>query len=179
MKTFKTAYCSILFGIVLLTGLQAMSQEYIVPKAARTFEKTTPFILKPIAFQEWYAGIDYGGTGINVFIPITDEAQNVTLQEVYFRNLKGKLVKKGDKYVAILKNPSPYYTFKKAKKPADYPFTLSDNECVISYVEDGQIKFHRISRLNEYAGTYYENGPPSLDINTSSSELATIDAEGN
>ncbi len=176
MKHVKTLLIPLFLASLCLLLFSALAQNKWLQKH---FKQQVPFKLEPVYFQEWYSGIKIGGTGINVFIPISDEAQDVALEAVYFRNLKGKLVQKGDKYMAILKNPSPYYTFKKAKKPADYPFTLSDNECVISYVENGQIKFYRIPRLNEYAGTYYENGPPSLYLNTKSSELATIDEESN
>ncbi|WP_243473356.1 hypothetical protein [Winogradskyella sp. MH6] len=173
MKNLKKAIYAIVFACTLSSFFQCAS-----PKVATTnFEKQTPFTVKPVVFQEWYAGIKVGGTGINVFVPISNVNDGVVLNEVYFRNLKGKLVKNGNKYTAVLKNPSRNYTFQKAEKPADYPFELKDNECVISYLENGQTKYHKIVSLNEVAGTYYENGPPSIYSRSNSNSMATLDEE--
>ncbi len=173
MKNLKKALYAIVFACALSSFFQCAS-----PKVATTnFEKQTPFTVRPVVFQEWYAGIKVGGTGINVFIPISNVNEGVVLNEVYFRNLKGKLVKNENKYTAILKNPSPNYTFQKAERPADYPFQLKEDECVISYLENGQTKYHKIISLKEVAGTYYENGPPSIYSRSGSNSMATLDEE--
>ncbi|BAO75612.1 hypothetical protein [Winogradskyella sp. PG-2] len=173
MKKFKKATYAIVFAVICASTFQCASNKEI----ASTFEQEAPFKVKPVTFQEWYAGIKVGGTGINMFIPITDVKDNVFIQDVYFRNLKSKLVKSGGKYKAILKNPSSDYTFKKAEKPADYPFTLKDDECVVSYSENGQTKYHKIIALNEVAGTYYEHGAPSIYSIVTSAGMASLDDE--
>ena len=173
MKTLKKAIYAIVFTITFSLMFQCNSTKV----ATTTFEQDTPFTIKPVVFQEWYAGIKVGGTGINIFVPVYNIDNNITLDEIYFRNLKGKLVKSGDKYTAILKNPSKDYTFQIPEKPSDYPFDLKDNECVISYVENGDTKFHKIVALNEVAGTYYENGPPSIYKRGNSNSMATLDFE--
>lgn len=173
MKNLKKAIYAIVFICTLSSFFQCAS-----PKVATTnFEQQTPFTVKSVVFQEWYAGIKVGGTGINIFVPVTNVNDGIVLNEVYFRNLKGKLVKNGHKYTAVLKNPSRNYTFQKAEKSADYPFDLKDDECVISYQEKGQTKYHKIVSLNEVAGTYYENGPPSIYSRSSTNSMATLDEE--
>lgn len=173
MKNLKKAIYAIVFTCTLSSFYQCAS-----PKVATTnFEQQPPFTIKPVVFQEWYAGIKVGGTGINVFVPVSSVNEGIVFNEVYFRNLKGKLVKSGNKYTAVLKNPSRHYTFQKPEKPADYPFDLKDNECVISYVENGQTKYHKIVSLNEVAGTYYENGPPSIYARSNTRSMATLDEE--
>lgn len=127
-----------------------------------TFQPSTKFKVKTISFQEWYAGIKIGGTGMNVFVPIVDKDEHIKIDSVYFRNLKAKLVEDSGRYTAVLKNKSPYYTFKKAEKDLDFPFTLEDNECAISFVENGEVKYVKISDLSEKRGVYYENGPPNI-----------------
>ncbi len=174
MKKLKKAIYAIVFAVIFASTFQCASHKEI---ATTTFEEQTPFKVKPVSFQEWYAGIKVGGTGINVFIPISDVKQNVIFKDVYFRNLKAQLVINEGKYMAVLKHPSPHYTFKKAEKPADYPFTLADDECVISYTENGQQKYYKIVTLNEVAGTYYENGVPSIYIKGTSSGMASLDDE--
>ncbi|MEH6536923.1 MAG: hypothetical protein V7719_11050 [Psychroserpens sp.] len=171
MKSLKKVAFAIAFAAIISTTFQCAS-----PKAVTTqFEQQIPFNLKPVSFQEWYAGIKVGATGINVFLPVTNVNQNVTIDSIYFRNLKGKLEKKDGKYVAVLENISKGYTFRKSERPDSYPFTLLDYECVISYIENGITKYHKITQLNEVAGTYYENGPPSLYLKAATAGMATLD----
>lgn len=174
MKLLKKATYAIVFTAIFATTYQCAAPKAI---ATTTFEEQAPFKVKPVYFQEWYAGIKVGGTGVNIFLPISDVAENVEIDRVYFRNLEGKLVKKGKKYISLLKNNSPNYTFKKSEAPADYPFTLGDNECAISYIENGTTKYYKVVGLNEVAGTYYENGPPSIYSRDSSSGMASLDDE--
>lgn len=171
MNLLKKVTFVIAFATIISNSFHCAAQKV----ATTQFEKQTPFNLEPVLFQEWYAGIKVGATGLNVFIPVTNEKQNVTIDSIYFRNLKGKIEKKNRKYVAVLTNTSKYYTFKKSERPDDYPFTLLDYECVISYIENGITKYYKITQLNEVAGTYYENGPPSLYLKGVSSGMATVD----
>jgi len=174
MKKLKKAFFAVVCAIAFSSTFQCAGQKATTIK---TFELQTPFKAKPVVFQEWYAGIKVGGTGINVFIPIAEVKDNVKFNDVYFRNMKGELFENEGKLIAILKNPSKLYTFKKPEKPADYPFDLKDNECVLSYTQNGQIKYHKVVALNEVAGTYYKDGPPS--IYTKSNEgMASVDEEG-
>lgn len=173
MKLLKKAIFAIIFGVVFSANFQCASPKI----ATATFEEKAPFNVKPAYFQEWYAGIKVGGTGINIFLPITDVDKNIVIDEVYFRNLKGKLTLKNGKYYALLKNASPNYLFTKSKAPADYPFTIGDYECAISYKENGNTKYVKVMGLNEVAGTYYENGPPSIYANSESTGMASLDQE--
>jgi hypothetical protein len=178
MKRFQTAFYAIVFTGMITSTFQCASPKEAVARTNRiNFEQPGSLKLKPVYFQEWYAGIDVGGTGLNVFVPIVNKDPNIEIGSIYFRNLKGKLVNKDGKYVALLENESKLYTFKKTEKPADYPFTLKDNECAISYIQYGRTKYFKVSSLNEVAGVYYENGPPSIYEGNSRSILATTDQE--
>ncbi|WP_299127100.1 hypothetical protein [uncultured Winogradskyella sp.] len=173
MKHFQKAVYTLVFVLSILTFFQCAS----IKVTSTTFEEKTPFKINSISFQEWYAGIKVGGTGINVFIPISASKNNISLKEVFFRNLRGKLIKEDGKYTSVLKNPSRLYTFKTPEKTENYPFDLLDTECVISYSENGQIKYHKITSLNEVAGTYYEDGPPSIYTSKKTSDMASLDEE--
>ena len=72
------------------------------------------------------------------------------------------MVENSGRYTAVLKNKSPYYTFKKAEKDDDFPFTLEDNECAISFIENGEVKYVKVSDISEKKGVYYKNGPPDI-----------------
>lgn len=163
--------------VLLFTTLIANTYQSVNAQKKHTFKTPTSIEIKPAFFQEWYAGIEVGGTGINVFIPVLNDSKKITLDSIYFRNLTGKLVRGKNKYVAILKNKSPYYTFKKPIKPKDYPFDLNDDECIVSYTEKGETKYFKIRKLSEVAGTYYEEGPPSVYEKTGSTTYASTDEE--
>lgn len=171
MNLLKKVTFAIAFAAILSSTFQCASS-----KATPTqFEEQAPFIVKTVSFQEWYSGIKIGTTGLNVFLPVTNVNQNIVIDSIYFRNLKGKLENKDGRYTGVLKNTYKGYKFKKSDRPVDYPFTLLDNECVMSYIENGVIKYYKIKQLNEVAGVYYENGPPSLYVKSTSSGMATVD----
>lgn len=152
-----------------------ISEESSIKRSIPTFQPSTTFKVKTIAFQEWYAGIKVGGTGMNVFVPVVNKKSNIKIDSVYFRNLKGKLTENYGRYTAVLKNKSPYYTFKKAEKDPDFPFNLDDNECAISFVENGEVKYVKVTNLSEKEGVYYEDGPPLIYDYKSSAIFASND----
>ncbi|WP_339752755.1 hypothetical protein [uncultured Winogradskyella sp.] len=174
MKLLKKATYAMVFAVIVASTFQCASHKEI---ATTTFEEQTPFKVKPVYFQEWYAGIKVGGTGINIYVPVVNKTNNVQLDSIYFRNLKGKLIEKGGRYSALLKNKAGDYTFKISESAVEYPFTLLNNECAISYIENGETKYLKISKTSELAGIYYENGPPSIYTTRSSTVIATLDDE--
>jgi hypothetical protein len=165
-------YRAMTFAIVIALISQFVNAQSAIASNEITTEVPSGLNTETILFQEWYAGIEVGGTGINVFVPIVNQNSDIVIDSVYFRNLKGKLIQKDGKYFASLENTSKLYTFKKSKKPADYPFNLKDNECVITYTENGKSKYFKVTQLNEVAGTYYENGPKSIYTGDSDSRIA-------
>lgn len=171
MNLLKRATYAIVLAVAFSFTFQCTSSKAVT----RTFEESISFKVKPISFQEWFAGIKVGGTGVNVFVPIVNKGSHIKIDSIYFRNLKGKLIQNYGRYSATLKNNSPYYTFKKTEKGIDYPFILTDNECAISYVENGQTKYLKVKDVNEVEGTYYENGPPSIYENNTSTVVASND----
>ena len=172
MKLLKNAAYAIVFIVVYGTTNFCVAQN---SNARITFQKQAPFNVNSASFQEWYAGIKVGGTGINIFLPITDVAQNVEITHVYFRNLTSELIKIKGTYSAQLKNDSPYYTFTKPEASADYPFKLKDNECVVAYIESGKTKYFKITKITEFAGTYYENGPPAIYARENAKDIVAIE----
>ncbi|MCA0152343.1 hypothetical protein [Winogradskyella vincentii] len=168
-KLFKPLF-SLSFVLLFLLSYQCAS-----PKETTVFQQQTEFKINKVYFQEWYAGIDVGGTGVNIFVPIVSKPDYIEIDSVFFRNLKGKLVERGGRYAALLKNKSKAYVFNPNNKSDQYPFILKDNECVVSYIENNETKYIKIQQPKEYAGTYYENGAPSLYIRPKGNSFATLD----
>lgn len=160
MKLLKKAPYAIVFTAIFVSTFQCASSREI---GLATFEEQAPFKVKPVYFQEWYGGIKIGITGINIFLPITDLGENIEIDRVYFRNLSGKLIKKDGKYISLLKNNS-----------SNYPFTLRDNECALSYIEKRKTKYLKISGLKEVYGTYYKDGPSPINVKEDSAATASL-----
>ena len=120
-------------------------------------------------FLEWYAGIDVGGSGYNVYLPNLNSNKSVKVDSIFFRRLKGKLFEGRSRYSAVLKRESKHYDAlskqfqegnKKLDKAANFPFDLKHNECIISYIENGVTKYFKITNLKEKQSLYYEKGAP-------------------
>ncbi len=172
MNLLKKAMNAIFFTVIVSSAIQCTS-----PKAAVVPLETPELKLQnPILFQEWYAGINVGGTGVNMYIPKFDTDRIIQVDSIYFRNMKGKLVTSDAMYSAILKNDSPNYDVNPSNARTN-PFNLTANECIIRYTEDGQIKYHKIASVLEKAGTYYENGPPSMFKSIPINFLAAVDED--
>lgn len=157
MKKFFTT--TILLSIVI-TLFHCSSSKYKLQKES-VLSPNGPY------FQTWTAGIKDGGTGYHIYFPNLNPDDKVIMDSVYFRGLKGKLVKAKAMYKAQLKNPSPYdrdmsieAANKKEEKPF-FPFDLNRMECVVSYIESGETKYLKISGLREKEGVYYPQGAPN------------------
>ncbi|WP_411893927.1 hypothetical protein [Winogradskyella sp. A2] len=170
-KLIKTTFA---LGFVLMFLL---SYQCASPKKAIVFQENTEFKVNKAYFQEWYAGIDVGGTGVNIFVPVLNKPKHIIIDSVFFRNLKGKLTERGGRYSALLKNKSKAYNFNPGNNPSQYPFTIKEDECVISYIENGETKYYKVKQPKEFAGAYYENGAPSIYVRERSAGLATLDNE--
>ena len=172
MKPLKKATYAMFLILIFSTLYQCSS-----PKSANNnvVDNTVlPQLEEKIVFQEWFAGIKVGGTGINMFIPELDN--NILLDSVYFRNMKGKLIKKDGMYSVVLKNDSPHYIPNPSNKETN-PFNLTPEECMITYKNNGITKYIKVASVTEKAGTYYENGPPSIYEHKPSSVIATVEED--
>lgn len=150
MTLLKKVTYLLLLSFVTASLVQCASSKF-------KLEKQAAFQSERIYYQEWFAGVQVGGTGINLFFPNLNPKANVRIDSVYFRGLKAKLEQSKGMYAAILKNKSPYDTSKQVKK---IPFKLTNNECVVSYYENGEQKFYKLKNIREKEGIYYEAGPP-------------------
>ena len=172
MNLLKKAMNAIFFAAIVSTVIQCTSPKMAVaPNEIQELK-----LQEPIVFQEWYAGIKVGGTGVNMFIPKFKTNPNIQADSVFFRNMKGKLVDRDAMYSVVLKNDSPNYIANPSNAQTN-PFNLTPNECMIKYTENGQTKYLKMANVVEKIGTYYENGPPSIYENSSPSVIATVDED--
>lgn len=137
------------------------------------FTENPPFEITEKYIQPWVAGVQEGGSGIDVGFEynITEEV-NVEFQRVYFRGRSEKVRATGLSTAKILT------TFKKGADRPDtvmssdpeveasnipeerMKFDLADNEAVISFIIDNIVLYYKVKDIPEKdLLAYPSNGP--------------------
>ncbi|WP_223032287.1 hypothetical protein [Hanstruepera marina] len=136
------------------------------------FEEKPSFELDKVYFQKWVAGVQGGGSGIHMYVLVKTNKTHVEFDNVYFRGLKAKLILGKIGYLANFKTPlnqkkdiimdadsKQEYGNKLPENDNHFPFTLQDNECVIQYTENGNVKFYKVEEVVEKKAEYYPSAP--------------------
>jgi hypothetical protein len=126
---------------------------------AYKLQKTAPIQYSRAYFQNWTSAISIGSSGYNFHIANLTPANNIVIDSVFFRQLKGRLLPAKGKYVCQLVKRDPISKGHALKTIKDFPFEISNRACVISYREDGETKYFKIDDVIENEGIYYKNGP--------------------
>jgi len=130
--------------------------------SAQKLQKETSFKTSNVYYQKWVAGVKGGGSGTNVFIPLTAEQKEITLDSLYFRGHKVALQTKPNSpklYIGRIigsANQKEGYTSSGDK----IPFDLKDNEAVVSYSENGNVKYFKIENISEKPMQQFPSAPP-------------------
>ncbi len=158
-NTFMGVLCLILFT---QCSTSKPNNNYLKTKQQEPIECSRPY------FQEWVAALKDGGSGVTIYFPNLVNNNNVTIDSIYFRKMKGKLRNGIDSYFAILKNELPRDLSQVDLSREEYmnimnksySFNLKNNDCMISFIENGEKKYLKIENLEEKAGEYYTSSPP-------------------
>ncbi|AUC74780.1 hypothetical protein [Olleya sp. Bg11-27] len=130
--------------------------------SAQKLQENASFETSPVYFQKWVAGVKGGGSGINVFIPITTELKDINLDSLYFRGNMVALQTKPSSpklYIGrIIGNANQKEGYKSTGDKI--PFDLKDNEAVVSYSEKGKIKYFKIENITEKPMEQFPSAPP-------------------
>lgn len=160
MKISNPTFKSFTMLIILMTLFNCSSSKVKLEEKA-PLEYSRPY------FQEWVAGIEDGGSGVNIYFPNLVVKNNAIVDSVFFRKMKGKLRNGKASYFASLKKDMPQDIVMSDDPKAEYgnktqefPFDLKNDECVISYIEKGETKYFKIVDLKEKEGEYYPTSPP-------------------
>ncbi|WGD35735.1 hypothetical protein [Olleya sp. YS] len=130
--------------------------------STKQLQKEASFKTDQAYYQTWVAGVRGGGSGINIFIPVTSELKNLKLDSLYFRQHKMALETKPNNpnlYIGrILTKANQKEGFKETT--TKIPFDLKQNEAVLSYIENGDIKYFKIENIIEKPAEQYPSAPP-------------------
>lgn len=136
-----------------------------------TFTDAAPFIITAPYYNSWIAGIEGGGSGINVFLPVSD-TRNIDIDSIHFRGEKAIVEKKENSIIGRFKttlnqsrdlimssNLKDEFQNKLIYKFDLSPFVLADNECVISYRLQNKRHYYKISDLKKVPHIAYPSAP--------------------
>lgn len=154
--------------LILMTSFSQCSSTHKLETEAPIFHGQAYYI-------QWIAGVQGGGSGIDVFIPTKDNT--VAFDSIYFRNMVSKL--------AVQDQPERVYVghFKtriNSKRdvimssdnqeefgnvmpdiPKNSPFELKDSECILSFLKNGKTHYYKITNLVQKEGTPMMSAPPN------------------
>ncbi len=143
---------------------------------AQKLQKKAPITLAEVYCQSWVSGVKGGGSGLNLFIPVSQEIpQNIRLDSAYFRGKVTKLELAGTNlnlYVArfeenfnqkqdiVMSNdPKEEYGNQFPILTEKIPFDLKDTESVISYTESNVTKYFKIENIAIKKQDHYPSAP--------------------
>ena len=172
MKQFKLlGYTALL--ILSISFLQCKGAKENGAESKKVIMQSTPsFELREVSYQKWAAGVQGGGSGIHMYITIKTNKNNVVFDSLYFRGLSAKitigkmgyyanLIIEKRKDIVMSGNPEDEYGNKPTTNNVKFPFDLEHDECVISYEEEGQIKYYKFNNLIEKEPLAYPSSSPN------------------
>lgn len=170
MKIKASTYKFILLGMIII-GFSSCS-------SSQKLQKEIPFAVTSATCQEWVAGVQGGGSGINVtFVADNLAENNIQLDSIFFRGQKAAVMmleEKGKKNcsarfvtpklekpdIIMHKDPKKEFGNKPPKLQEKIPFELADNEAVISYTQAGKVKYFKIENIKQKSKLFYPSAPP-------------------
>lgn len=123
-------------------------------------------ITTQVYFQTWVAGVRGGGSGLNLVLSKSFLKEIVPIQ-VYFRNKITSAEEKKSDFVAYYKgtlnqlkdiNKEVEEVIIESSRP--FPFDLEDNEAVISYQNNGEIRYLKIVNISQKESIAYPSARP-------------------
>lgn len=136
------------------------------------FQTTPPLDISAPYYTSWVAGVEGGGSGINVFLPLKTNGKTV-IDSLHFRGQKTavetrdkliigrfKEVSNQKKDIIMSAEPQDEYNNKMELKRDVSPFNLPENACVISYSINGKRLYYKVLNLKKGESIAYPSAPP-------------------
>lgn len=165
MIRFKSIVFFAVLVVLALSSFQCASTKS-VPNA--------PFTLGAVYYQDWTAGVEGGGSGYNLTIPMLVNTDNIVLKTVYFRGSQAPLELKGNnifvgrfslkvnnsKGMVLSIDPRAEFGNEVPDLQKDIPFELKENEAVVSYKVDDKLRYFKIDHIIKKEAARYPKSQP-------------------
>ena len=146
MKKITPIFVGFLLFVAMLSFSQCIST-YKYSKA--------PLKLGEVYYTKWSSAARWSGSGINIFIPIISNPNQIILDSVYFKNQQVKLeyINKSlavgrfktatNKHQDIIMSSNPYAEYGNSSLKKN----TNSNACVISYLKGRKIKYFKLFKI--------------------------------
>ena len=158
----------LILGLIFLSIFNCKSAQ----EPLLQFQTTAPIEISEPYYNSWVAGIEGGGAGINVFLPTT-ESPKIIIDSLHFRGEKSAVETRDQLIIGRFKystnrkkdiifssNLQDEYRNKLPPSIDKTPFSLTQNECVISYQVNNKRFYYKISNLKRQRDIAYPSAPP-------------------
>ena len=135
------------------------------------FDKEAPFIIHKAYYQDWFGG-QPGSKGTLVTVEISRAAESIVFDSIFFN---GKIKKLGNtasdnkqllignfstttlsnKNIIMHSDPKEEMANKISEPILNFPFELTDNECVVSYTIKKKKRYYKVENLKKEKSIYY------------------------
>lgn len=169
MKMLKSLFALIGFLILPLTMTQCGT--------TKSDLQEPPFQTAEVYYKQWIAGVQGGGSGIDLYVPITDMSDGIQLEKAFFKGKVAPLnATEGKVFVAHfftdLNNERDLTLHADAIEEAvntpsvseSFPFPLKTDEAGISYKENGVLKYTKLTNIIQKESIPRPTAPPRGDI---------------
>lgn len=140
--------------------------------APYSLSKKTPFTISFGSFQEWIAGVQGGGSGVNLVVHFEEVSDGVVFKELYFRKQISEVIQPIPKRIeAAFKGEinqrqdvvMDESSIKEAVNtpPFKFPFELLRDEAVLKYSYKGKTNYTKIGPMIEETTIAYPSAPPN------------------
>ncbi len=125
------------------------------------FEEHPPIHISHVYYYDWTTDIKIGSAGTNIFLANLSTPEDVIIDRIFFKNMIGKLNEGRSMYYAQMIRMLPNSEGNKVMAVENFPFELSNSECVVSYIsKDGKTGYFKVNNVQEKAGVHYLEEPP-------------------
>ncbi len=143
-------------------GLKKDNSEY-------AFAQNPPFSIEEVYSQKWMAGVEEGGSGIQMYITIKNLEPETLINKIYFRNkIASAEEKRNNNFVGYFTNKqleiimdSDVTNEANNTPPQKSPFQLDENEAVLSYIYKGVEYYFKLSNIEEKEVIAYPSSNPN------------------
>ncbi|MBT8268028.1 MAG: hypothetical protein HKO96_09255 [Flavobacteriaceae bacterium] len=164
MKPVKAITLTILTFVVMSSFSQC--------SGSKTLDKKAPVKIEQAYCQRWVGGVEGAGSGLNIFLPMTDTG--IELDSVYFRGKAAKLEWKKEarmyvgryttefnqkKDITMDEDPKKEYGNELPKVESQIPFDLKQDECVVSYKKGSRTHYFKIKNIGEKQMMAFPSAP--------------------
>ena len=172
MKQFKTSIGLMTMSLMLFSFSNCGNAK--MSDSQPPLVENPPFVLGEVFYQDWVAGTKEGGSGTRVHITVASFTENVQVSDIYFKDKKAKAQNSPHyprQYVGnfmnatnrdVIMDSNPTLEAQNTP-PAKSPFALNENDAVLSYVQNGTLKYYKISNMKQKPILAYPQSNPNDD----------------